>query len=504
MNFNLFSRNHTLILIVGFAAIVFFTTAYNSHGYYHPDEHYQIIEFAGLKLGTHTPNDLAWEFRAQMRPTLQPVICFVFLKTFDFLNITNPYNQALILRLLSSLLALVFIFHFIQNTKGIIQKESVKVAYYLLSYFLWFIPFISVRFSSETWSGLFFLFSLSLFLNKTRNKPYLIGLLFGVSFLFRFQIAFALFGFGLWLIFINHSKLTYIVKVVLSFCAVVLLGLIVDSWFYGELVFTPWNYFYINIIEGAAAGFGTSPCYYYLYKILSFPTYFIGIPVALSYIILLFKKPKNILLWITIPFIVGHSIVSHKEARFLFPIVYLFPLMLIECYLILNDLGAGFSFKRSLKYYIGIMFVIVNVIGIIAMGQKSAGIGRMQITKYIHDKYGKEKINLISYSYGNPYNPWLGLPNKFYHEDSLTEYRINSLCELNDSLLQDEAINLLVIRKIDKNKIDCCKTLNTNKLIFELQSVPKWIETINDNFRGFENDNLLELYKFTHSNENCK
>ncbi len=67
-------------LIVIIAAVVYSITAYNSHGFYHADEQYQIIEFAGLKLGTHTPDELAWEFNIQIRPSLQPVIGFVVLK----------------------------------------------------------------------------------------------------------------------------------------------------------------------------------------------------------------------------------------------------------------------------------------------------------------------------------------------------------------------------------------------------------------------------------------
>lgn len=498
MTYSIFSKNGIITFIVAIAAVVYIITAFNSHGFYHADEHYQIIEFAGLKLGTHTPNDLAWEFKAQIRPTLQPVICFVLFKVCEVFNINNPYNQAFVLRLLSALLALVVIFFFIQNTKGFSKNGSLIIAYYLLSYFLWFIPIISVRFSSETWSGLFFLLSLSQFFNNSKNKtkPFQIGLLFGISFLFRFQIAFALLGFGLWLIFINRSKLNYLFKVGISFLTIVSLGIIIDSWFYSEFVFTPWNYFYKNIIEGAAPEFSTSPWYFYLLKLLSYPSYFIGIPIALSYIILIIKKPGNFILWVTIPFIVAHSIIAHKEERFLFPVVYLFPLMLIESYLVIRNLIKNRSFKMIVNYSLITVFVIMNAIGIIAMGQKAAGIGRMEITKHIHDKYGNEDINLVFCSWSNPYNPWHSLPVKFYLENSLTDHRINNLCELNDSLLKDNAINLLVIRKIDKKNIDCSKILNTNNIVFETQSVPKWIEKLNERYKGFENHNILELYRF--------
>ena len=494
---NLFFLEKYLIkLIVVVAAITFITTAINSHGFYHADEHYQIIEFAGLKLGTNTPNELAWEFKDQIRPTLQPIICFLVLKTLNILNIINPYTQALILRLLSALLALVVILFFIQNTKHIIKIKTLEIIYYLLSYFLWFIPMISVRFSSETWSGLLFLLSLSVYFNSSQNKtkPFQIGLIFGISFLFRFQIAFALVGFVLWLIIVKKSKLNYLIQIAIPFLIIVLFGIVIDSWFYGTFAFTPWNYF-ASFIESGGNGFGVSPWYFYIVKLLSYPSYFIGVPIFLSLIILIIFNPNNYLLWCIIPFIVIHSFIPHKEERFLFSIIYFFPLLLIEGYLEVDKLIKKRVYIKALNVVLIAMFVLINSIGLIAMGQKSAGIGRMKITKYIHDKYGNKKINLIFCPWSNPYNPWHGLPIKFYLENSITDIKINSLCELNDSLLIDGAVNFLVIRKIEKRNVDCLNKFNSNKITFEIQSIPKWIELLNEKYKGFENDEVLELYK---------
>ena len=170
--------------------------------------------------------------------------------------------------------------------------------------------------------------------------------------------------------------------------------------------------------------------------------------------------------------------------------------MLTESYLVINKSIKNQSYKMVLNYFLIAVFVTVNSIGIVAMGQKSAGIGHMEITKYIHDKFGNENINLVFCSWSNPYNPWHNLPIKFYLEDSLSDYRINNLCELSDSLIKDDAVNLLVIRKIDKRNIDCSKSLGFDKFEFEIQSIPKWIEKLNKKYKGFENHNILELYSY--------
>lgn len=497
MKFTFLLKKDLLIPIVLIASVIYLVTAFNSLGFYHADEQYQIIEFAGVKLGTHQPNELAWEFKSQIRPSLQPVMCFIFLKILTVFKINDPYLQAFLIRLISALLSVTVITFFIQNTKDFIANKSTKTAYYLLSFFLWFTPLISVRFSSETWSGLSFMLALIVFLKNSEHKlaPFKIGTLLGLSFLFRFQIAFAILGFALWLIVVNRSQLTYLIKISVAFIILVFLGFLLDNWFYGEVVFTPWNYFYTNIIEGAASNFGTSPWYYYYTKILRLPTYFIGLPIILSFLIILLKKPKHYILWIVLPFLIGHSLISHKEERFLFPMIYFIPLILIEGYILLTNLIKKQIHQRIINYVLITVFLSINIVGIIAMGQKSAGVGTMEISKYIHEHYGKEKINLVFCSWANPYDPWHGLPIKFYSEENLSDKRINTLCELNDSLFTKDAINLFVIRKIDKENIDCFPNMKQDDFHFETQSVPNWIEKITTNYKGFNNQNILELYR---------
>lgn len=61
-----------------------------SLGFSQSDEHFQILEFAGLKLGINQPGDLAWEFHEKMRPTLQPTLVFIIYKLWEGLGVSNP------------------------------------------------------------------------------------------------------------------------------------------------------------------------------------------------------------------------------------------------------------------------------------------------------------------------------------------------------------------------------------------------------------------------------
>ncbi|MBU2020291.1 MAG: hypothetical protein KJ941_11655 [Bacteroidetes bacterium] len=484
-----------LVAIVAIAA--FICTAYFSHGFYQADEHYQIIEFAGFKLGTHQANDLPWEFAAQMRSTLQPTICAGILKVANFFHINDPYSQTFFLRCITACFALFVIRHFVRKTSSMIETNNQKVIYWILSFSLWFTPFISVRFSSETLSGLFLLLALTFCFEKedSLKKNVFLGMLLGIGFLLRFQLAFAFVGIILWLLVIAKIQWRSLLIISVSFTLVLLLGVLIDTWFYGNWVFTPWNYFHQNIIQDAASFYGRSPWYFYIEKMIYAPTVIIGVLIALSLVLILLFKPRNLIIWIIIPYVIGHSLVAHKEERFLFPLIYLFPLILMLGNKILVSL---FDKKRIIIIFTGICFTLicaVNAIGLTAMMFKPAGIGRSGITKHIHQNYSEQEVNLIYFVWANPYNPWLVLPMKFYQEKELSEKRIDDWSELKDLAIDDSKVNLLVIRKANRGNIELDSLLKNHAIVFEKQSVAPWLVDLNEYYQGFISEDVLELYK---------
>lgn len=480
-------------LIFGIAAIIYTITAINSLGYYHADEHFQLIEFASLKLGTNTPIDLAWEYSANIRSTIQPYICYVIFQSLTFFNFTDAYTQTLVLRLITALMALIAINSFIQQTKNQFSIKIVKRIYYLLSYFLWFIPFISTRFSSETWSGIIFLMSLTTLLNTkiTSNKPYLLGLLFGMSFLFRFQMIFAIIGLLLWMMKVGRENRYYMLKIILAFITVILLGFILDSLFYNKIVFTPWNYFYANIVEDVASNFGTRPWYFYILRVIAMPSYPLGIAIVIAFTILFFYYQKSKYLWVVVPFIIAHTIIPHKEARFMFPLVYLLPIVLTIAY------GHIYEFLLKHKYVYStsvIVLVVINVIGLTIMSQKAAGYGQIDISNYIHNTYGNEKIHLIHSNSANPYNPLKKVTQTFYKESNMTFLELNSLCETSNTVVINNSVNLLILRKQDLKNKNFTEFIEKNNFTLIRESIPSWMEYICNEYRFFKQREVLLLY----------
>jgi len=253
--------------------IVFLVTAYFSIGHHQSDEHYQILEFAQYKLGHINGNDLPWEFHEKMRPSMQPWIAFLSIKCLNFIKITNPFTITILFRMVSAL----FLWLAITSLSKVIcekyfPEKKWSVFFYCCALLLWFVPYTSVRFSSENYSAAFLLFGLYFLLREHKSywSFFCIGALFGLSVLFRYQLGIAIFGIFLWLFFKAGITIPKLIPLFVSFLVIIAVGVYLDYLFYNELVFTSFNYLKLNLIEGKSSNFGTSPWWYYLFNFLLF------------------------------------------------------------------------------------------------------------------------------------------------------------------------------------------------------------------------------------------
>jgi phosphatidylinositol glycan class B len=481
-----------------FAIILYCFTAYYSNGYYHADEHYQIIEFAGAKLGTNLAHEQAWEFKAMSRQAIQPAIVYVIFRVLEVFHISDPYTKVFILRLLTAILALVIIQFFVKTRVSDVD-DGLRKPFILISYFLWFLPAINVRFSSESWSGLMFLLALSIIQSKKLNQQnmfLMLGSILGLGFLFRFQSIFLSVGLVCWLLFIRKISWKNMLHLALSGAVVLIIGILIDCWFYGKFVITFLEYFNKQIIEDIASDFGTEAWYYYLKEIIMAPIWPIGAITAFAFLMLLLNEPRNILIWSIIPFVLVHFI-PHKEVRFLFPLVNLVPIILVSGLQQIRFNGKILWFNRFLKPVVLVVIVlsfIVNVIGLAAFSSKPAGNGKMEISRYIADKFHEKPVRLIHCSWSSPYNPFESVPTKFYQRSNIEEVRILSLCQLNDSLLSDSKENLIVLRQIELKSKRCQKVLESFTVVERKRSIPFWIEKLSRFYPEMNSDDVLILY----------
>jgi phosphatidylinositol glycan class B len=322
------------VLII--SGIFHFISAIFSTGFHHWDEHYQIYEFLGAKLGFTEYSDLTWEYPHKMRSWIQPGMYYLIAKPMTWIGLGNPFCMAFVFRLITSAIGFVSLFYLNLATLKWIKDFKYSKWAILLTHFLWFIPYIQNRTSSESMSGALFAIAIALIaLNEKENKlktHFFIGLLMGLSFQFRFQMGFTVMFAWFWQIFFGNR---YTKGLFLQAFAIILcfgLEFLIARWGYGEWTFTPWNYVYENLVLNKQAAFGNMPWWDYFRLTFSRGIFPISFFIVTGVTFFWMTTPKHLLTWATLPLLVIHAAISAKALRYMFPIATFAPIMMVLFY----------------------------------------------------------------------------------------------------------------------------------------------------------------------------
>ncbi len=328
----LYKNNPFLFIQVLFIVLACFF----SQGHFHFDEHFQILEFLNFKLGNIKSHELPWEFAAQIRPWSQVFVYFITTKFLYFFNLIDPFILPIFFRFMTAVLSIISLF---LTTKVVQKKYSLPGSYNLLfasAFTLWFWPFLSARISAECFNGLIFYNCVLIYLLQTNvHRAVKFSIFFVMLFAIwgRIQIAPALLGFCFWAYFVDKSLKGNLAVMFIAFASSILVNLAIDFWGYNVWTLTPWNYFYHNLFNDRASSFGVSPWYSYFPWIITKSGNPIGgLLIVLSLFFLWVQRPKSMITWITLPFIMLHLLIGHKELRFLFPVAFFVPLILVEIF----------------------------------------------------------------------------------------------------------------------------------------------------------------------------
>jgi phosphatidylinositol glycan class B len=457
-------KNYIYILSI----LALIITAFFSSGYYHFDEHFQILEFGGLKLNMAVAANLPWEYTYQMRPAIQPAIVVLVFKFFMVLGVSNPFTIAFVLRILSAAVAFTGMYLIYKTYCRSISDHTLKLWFSLLSFFLWFMIYENVRFSSENWSGSIFLIAFSLLNLKISGRRFYfyVGMLLGLSFLFRYQTGFLIAGFILWHLLVkkNISNTVFLILGVLILFGA---GILIDRWFYGNWTLTTWNYFDQNILQNRVSDFGIRPWWYYIERI-----FVEGIPpfslvYIASFVLFFIFMRKDLLTWTLFPFLLVHFIIGHKETRFLFPVIGFLPVIIIKSVGIIQERWNGaFPRKRFVKKSAQ-LFWAVNLIFLIMIAFTPAD-GQISLYKKVYSDYKSPAT--MYYTKDNPYNRVLDI--NFYKRANLEIIKIDSVGKIDLNANR----KMLFVTK-DKNISNDLRT--QKRLVYS--SFPDWIRIFNFN-----------------------
>lgn len=372
--------------------VVFVLMAVLEVGHIHPDEHFQLIEFAQYQLGRASADDLPWEFHEQMRPTLQVWMVVGIIQVLGFLHVENPFTITLILRLFTAVAYWLVISRFNRLLiEQHVPKGEFSMLFQLSTYLIWFVPFANAHFTSESFSAIFLLLGIHPLIRDPNGRKGLLGagVSLGIAFLFRYQVGIAVAGVYLWLLMVARIPIGRILESGILCVGVIALGSGLDSLFYGQPVFAPWNYLKLNLVDGKASEFGTDPWYFYFTRFaLSRPV--IGIVLLVFFAKGLFVLRRHLFVWVIVPFVMVHSLIAHKEMRFLFPIIYPF---IFVCFRGFLSFFKGLSLR---KYQVGLFraFLGANVIIIVLVMLMPDQI--VMTYRYLYENRDKVDGNIIS------------------------------------------------------------------------------------------------------------
>lgn len=476
-----------LVLFFSIAAVFYLLSAVFSTTFVHPDQHFQTLEWADFKRTGTNEALLPWEYHYAIRPWIHPYLYFVLLNALDFVGITGPFNQDRVLRILTGAFGMWAVILFCRTIAWWLplpgQKRTVAAVFALV----WLFPNFFTRLSSETMATSFFLLSISaLFL--LRKDPIAVevgdrmappftgrmtfsteGLLLsaaclGLVFHFRYQMGPIMVALAFWMLVAARTPIWQMVQYCTMVLVVVALGIGVDFVGYGGYELAPWNNIKANVIDGVAASFGTSPWYYYFVTPLTSP---MGIALVVSLIWFWIKYPRNLLTLLTALFMLQHSLIGHKELRFILPIL---PLALAMFVFLLpagwyGEKGTANPLRKRPVWLLILAWILIvanfgGLIGQTLFPLKS----EVAVHKFI---LSREPEHFEFYSFGaSPYlwvEDHLGeyrIRMEFYRPEKVTHHIVENPAELEAAIAQHGPVYFL-FDKDDRIKASQWSNLET-------------------------------------------
>lgn len=414
--------------------LLFMVTAFFSVGFHHPDELYQVMEYMKVYSGKSDPSILSQlEWKHQMRPWFQPIFFHWLTTPLEWIGITSPFAKSTFLRMLSGYTG--FLSFSLWGICLFSNKSEVKDRDFSFQTTLWwFIPYFAVRTSSDTWGAHLLLAGLAfLFLGYKNQKT--IGwfevisfsILAGLAFLFRYQTLIVTAPAMLWMLFQANIGLKKFFGSVIMVAFIGSFELFFNYLGYGEPVCTTWNHAYTNVVLGVSHQFGTLPFWGYFYLIIKEGLGLYGLLFIACYLHLWFRRPKSLLTFATLPYFIIFCFISHKELRFLTPLIFLAPIVLA---LVLEEietkLGKFASWFKNGLY----LLLFLNLILFPFTNFKPAN-RYLGLYKAIHENQDENQPIHVFYDDYDKSKNHLRFELHFYKKRDWSEVPISSLAELN-------------------------------------------------------------------------
>jgi hypothetical protein len=304
-------------LLVGLGAVLRLAYAAGAHGMFHPDEIYQSLEPAhGVVYGTGVRT---WEFVVGARPWTTPGVYVLLLAGLEALGITKPEHYLLASRLCNAAVAATWPWFCYRMAKALRSHQAGLLAAGLTASW-YFLILLAPRALNHTFSVTFVLWALARILEtqaaSSRRSNLATGALLGLAFAFRYQEGLILLGVVLFLIGQRRARS---LPMLLGGAAIPALAVgLLDGATWGVPFHSLFAYFQANVLEGAAARFGSMPGWFYAWYVVAAlglgAVFMVALPWA-------GRQSLSLALTVAGTTLVAHSLTDNKQVRFVLPAV---------------------------------------------------------------------------------------------------------------------------------------------------------------------------------------
>ena len=345
-------KNSAIWYILAGALAIRIVAVIFSKGYAAVDDHYAVIESAYYWL----IGNESFDYFKSGRNIIYPYLHYLLFYLLEYLDINDPQQQMLIVRMLHALLSLLIIYygyvftlhsmdnHYAigslqtktQNISSSAKNKSVAILVAILLSFYWYFPYGSVRNLIEFVSIPFLMAGVyySLFIDQNKNKErynsaslnehfyaILCALCFALAFLFRFHTILIPIGIGM--VFLIQGRIKSVLIVALYFALFAGLVIGISDWL-------TYGYPFASIIKYSSYNlqhrndFLTQPWYHYILFLVAalIPPTSLCLLFGVGYV---WRRYLPYLVGIML-FIVFHSLFPNKQERFILPVV---PLIIV-------------------------------------------------------------------------------------------------------------------------------------------------------------------------------
>ncbi len=342
-----------IIAVIGLIIRVFY--AYSSNEILHADEIMQYPEQAHRLVFGY--GFIPWEFRYGIRSWALPIIISIPLKILSIIGIESPDIYIPIIRLIACIASCSLIYSCYFIARYFFFESTAWIACILVA--LWYeLVIFSSRLTPETYGCYAILGSIALILYNPQKRDFIIaGLLIGLCFALRIQYAPVCLLCVLFIYKNTDKKNTLLVLLGITF-SIFVIGLI-DLSLWGNAVAPYIHNLEYNALKGVSSLFSVQHFTYY-FKLMSLASLGI-IPICFIFmlgrsIINYSEKANNwLLLSITSSVIILHSLVGHKEYRFIFVAI---PVLLIISSYCVEKIYLALNITRFLVKPQYLLFVI--------------------------------------------------------------------------------------------------------------------------------------------------